>query len=116
MKNNQFRTRYFTHTNTAFLTEIGRKVEFCVSLWNFSLGKNCSLSFRVGYDTYAMNIFNQLMKKESWKKIWIKKKCEKKILTLKKKFAGKECGHFNEVGRKMISFFFVLVVLPKINL
>ena len=33
-----------------------------------------------------------------------------------KKWAPKECCHSNEGGRKMILFFFVLVVLPKIKI
>ena len=36
--------------------------------------------------------------------------------SLKKNLLGKECDHFNEVGRKIIQFFFVLVVSPKMKL
>ena len=33
-----------------------------------------------------------------------------------KEFTRKECFHYNEVGKKMILIFFILVVLPKIKL
>ena len=34
-----------------------------------------------------------------------------------KEFTGKECcQHYNEVGRKIILIFFILVVLPKMKL
>ena len=63
-------------------------------------------------------------KKIKKKQILIKKNLEnseKKIIEFFfwkhwKKCARKECGHFNEVGRKILLILFVLLVLPEINL
>ena len=41
---------------------------------------------------------------------------KKNLEETEKKFACKEYGHFNEVGRKIIFIFLVLIVLPKIKL
>ena len=66
-----------------------------------------------------MVFLNQLMDKLFKKKNLEKR--EKKFFEIFfgkywKKFALKECGHFNEVGRKILLILFVLLVLPEINL
>ena len=72
---------------------------------------------------WKKNFLFKKNEKQFWKKCLKKKlgKSEKKIFEFFfwkhwKKFARKECGHFNEVGRKILLILFVLLVLAKIKL
>ena len=70
---------------------------------------------------YNENIASSVRKLKNWKKNFEKRinenKFEKKVgKNFEKEFTRKKCCHYNEVGRKIILTFFVLVVRPIIKL
>ena len=70
---------------------------------------------KTNFDKKNFLIKKKVLKNNFEKNIW-KKNFRIFFGKYWKKFARKKCGHFNEVGRKILLILFVLLVVPKIKL